>query len=96
MTKVLQRDPGWLAAPAPAASLFKPDSEGKPQIAHDAGYDAPPRKIAHRGTEIFVVAGSELRWSDLVALKDLGEDINRRNGGRSEQDDGHRAYRVSI
>ena len=30
----------------------------------------PNRTIARRGTEIFVAAGKQIRWTDLVSLKD--------------------------
>jgi nucleoporin NUP82 len=98
MPQVLERDPAWLAAPAPAAKLFKPDSEAKQPLTQDVSYDAPLRKVAYRGTEIFVVAGNELRWSDLGMLKDAGEDMDRRYGGGSafDYEDGGRAYRVST
>ncbi len=34
----------------------------------------PTRTMARRGTEIFVVVGKHIRWTDLVSLKDGYED----------------------
>ena len=38
------------------------------------GYAGPTTTVVQRGTEIFAVAGKEIRWSDLVMLKDNFED----------------------
>ena len=60
------------------------------RLAEDA-YDGPLRKTAHRGTEVFVVAENELRWSSLAHLKDTWEESKRRGGvGEHETDRGHR------
>ena len=62
----------------------------------DAG---PFRRIAHRGTEIFVAVGNEIRWSELGTVKDAGEDFQRRQHGRlfdesAGQHDDEKVYRV--
>src|SRR5438045_5155918 len=38
----------------------------------------PRRTIAHRGTEIFVAVGKEIRWADLARLKDASSLQERR------------------
>lgn len=70
MPKVLSYTPDWLSRPSPGYQLFAP----KPNSGN--GYaskkrDAGPRKtIATRGSEIFVAVGHEIRWADLVNLKE--------------------------
>ena len=96
MPKVLARDPPWLARPSPGFQLFRPDTKSTARTA-DSHYDGPSRKIAHRGTEVFVAVGNELRWSELGKLKDAGEEYTRRHG-QYEAEDGEeveRAYRVT-
>ena len=38
-------------------------------------HTGPRRTIARRGTEIFVVVGNQIRWSDLCMLKDDWEEL---------------------
>lgn len=97
MPRVLARDPVWLSRSAPGFSLFQPEPEGKSKVVPENEHDGPLRKIAHRGTEIFVAVGKELRWSDLGLLKDAGEELGRHHGRRTEDqlEDG-RGYRVST
>lgn len=98
MPKVLARDPRWLSHSTPGYKLFQPDSDSKTQRSPEARYDGPLRKIAHRGTEVFVAVGNELRWSDLGLLKDAGEEQEPRlgRGYRAENlhQEGERGYRV--
>lgn len=37
---------------------------------HPEEYLGPNRTIAHRGSEVFVVVGKQIRWADLPSLKD--------------------------
>ncbi|KAK3680356.1 hypothetical protein LTR37_021298 [Vermiconidia calcicola] len=96
MPRILTRDPSWLCAPAPT-KFFRSEEQSKKQTSLDVRCDGPNRKVAHRGTELFVAAGNELRWSELSLLKDVGQDHERRHGRDSwnEQDeDDERPYRV--
>ncbi|KAK3064386.1 hypothetical protein LTR53_018511, partial [Teratosphaeriaceae sp. CCFEE 6253] len=71
MPRVLAQQPAWIARGTPAHTLFQPDPRSKAAPpAVDPPYDGPSRKIAHRGTEIFVAVGTELRWADLTTLAD--------------------------
>ncbi|EMC94197.1 hypothetical protein BAUCODRAFT_36668 [Baudoinia panamericana UAMH 10762] len=70
MPHVRSRNPSWLARPSPASRLFEQHDRSSPAHQHDEG---PSRRLAHRGTELFVAVGNELRWSDLVSLKASGE-----------------------
>ncbi|CAO2652111.1 Nn.00g003940.m01.CDS01 [Neocucurbitaria sp. VM-36] len=77
MPKVLSYTPDWLSRPNPGYHLFSPkQSNGNGAAARKR--DAGPRKtIATRGSEIFVAAGNELRWADLVNLKEGTEPAYR-------------------
>ena len=100
MRKILERDPAWLARPAPGYQLFQQDPTSKSQQAHDASYEGPLRKIAHRGSELFVAVGNELRWSEIGLMKDAGEIFEKEYGRQhlynagAQQEVGDRAYRV--
>ena len=66
MPRIISRTPRWLSRPAPGHTLFAKDGRRN-------SIEGPQRTIAHRGTEIFVAVGNELRWADLVLLKEQGE-----------------------
>lgn len=82
MTKVLSHTPAWLSRPAPGFQVFQPAEKARsaPALSNGQGkkldYRGPVRTIAHRGTQVFFVAGNEIRWSDLVLLKDAGEEAD--------------------
>ncbi|PSR78727.1 hypothetical protein BD289DRAFT_376350 [Coniella lustricola] len=72
MARVTAYTPAWLSRPAPGHKLFQPSQEdlsaslnpkSKPRL-------GPRRTIARRGTEVFVAVGREIRWGDLVYLKE--------------------------
>lgn len=91
MPKILSCQPRWLDHNTPAFDFFQPPDKNTSPQQHDEQRVAPPRKIAHRGSEVFTVVGNELRWSDLGVLKDAGE-----GEGRYEHRHGHNkpAYKV--
>ncbi|KAK5123702.1 hypothetical protein LTR85_002338 [Meristemomyces frigidus] len=98
MPKILARDPSWLARPSPGFQLFRADGRQNSQ-SPDVRYEGPLRKIAHRGTEIFVAVGNELRWSELGMLKDAGERFDRSHGRYEEEveeEDVEKAYRACV
>jgi nucleoporin NUP82 len=80
MPKVQSYAPGWLNAPAPAHVLFAQMQTDLRQGSHLLGREkhdtkgGARRTIARRGTEVFVAAGREIRWGDLVFLRDAWED----------------------
>ena len=100
MPKILARDPAWLSRSTPGFNLFQPDSQTQRQILQDVRYEGPLRTIAHRGMEIFVAIGKELRWSDVGSLKDAGDEQERKYGrsrwrdGQQDEREGERTYRV--
>lgn len=118
MPKIVSYTPAWLSKPAPGHELFVA-AEEKPTKGQATSFKAmseslkrnakpgPRRTIAHRGTEVFVAVGKEIRWADLVSLKENWEDKQdnqRRNhrGSRpgdgdagSDDEDQIQGYRVS-
>lgn len=76
MPKIRSYTPAWLCKPAPGHDLFAPSPSDAPKrssLYSSAKPNAPsgPRKtIARRGTEVFVAVGKEIRWADLVYLKE--------------------------
>jgi nucleoporin NUP82 len=94
MPKILARDPAWVSA-----KIFTPTNDAKTQLVSEVEYDGPLRQVAHRGSEIFVAAGNELRWCDLALVKDATENLDRRSrrhGNSTEEGEGEKAYRVSF
>jgi nucleoporin NUP82 len=70
MPKVLSYTPEWLSRPSPGYHLFAPkqtNGNGATAKSKDFG---PRKTIATRGSEIFVAVGHEIRWADLVNLKE--------------------------
>lgn len=75
MPKVLSYTPDWLSRPNPGYQLFAPkQAHGAPTRKKDFG---PRKTIATRGSEIFVAVGHEIRWADLVNLKEGTEPAYR-------------------
>ncbi|KAH0283727.1 hypothetical protein M436DRAFT_77194 [Aureobasidium namibiae CBS 147.97] len=79
MARVVGHTPSWLSAPSPGFNLFQrnPDTKAPSSLRNQlakAEARGPTRTIAHRGTEVFVLVGNEIRWSDLVSLKDADKE----------------------
>ena len=76
MPKILNHTPWWLTRPSAGFDFFQPGPQTKAPLALSNGqgrkleHQGPCRTIAHRGTEVFVVVGNEIRWSDLISLRD--------------------------
>ena len=127
MPKVISYTPSWLSRPNPGFQLFSstqatlsnPYTDGKSPRhlanghteAAKTAQEGPRRVIARRGTEIFVVADNQIRWSDLCMLKDdWAERENRKRerkkakkdsqgnlqGGAEGEDGTAGSYRVRI
>ncbi|KAI4742621.1 hypothetical protein E4T50_06963 [Aureobasidium sp. EXF-12298] len=84
MARVIGHTPSWLSAPSPGFNLFQrnPDTKAPSGLRNQltkAEARGPTRTIAHRGTEIFVLVGNEIRWSDLVSLKDTEKERNNQS-----------------
>jgi nucleoporin NUP82 len=107
MPKITSYTPAWLSKPNPGHEIFVPSSLGADHPSLSAGTGGkgaakpgPRRTIAQRGTEVFVAVGREIRWADLVYLKEAWEDKQKGSGkGKSRdsqyQDDHAQGYRVS-
>lgn len=73
MSKIKSYTPGWLSKPSPGHALFQASAEDLSISAFAPRRKAipgPRRTIARRGTEVFVAVNREIRWGDLVYLKD--------------------------
>lgn len=77
--KVVGHTPAWLSRPSTGFQVFQPKEKSKSQSTLSNGYGkkidhrGPARTLARRGTEIFFVIENEIRWTDLVALKESGD-----------------------
>ncbi|KAL7626221.1 hypothetical protein AAE478_002991 [Parahypoxylon ruwenzoriense] len=87
MPKIKSYTPGWLLPPSPGHDLFAPNLEdahaGSCYTSKVVSKSGPRRTIARRGTEVFIAVGKEIRWADLVYLKERWDDkaAERRGGG---------------
>ena len=94
MPKIISLTPRWLTRPSPGAEVFaaapeQQHSSLRQQALVNESYLGPHKVLARRGTEVFVVVGSEIRWFNLRKLKHDGE-IKQTESERKKQ-----AYRVS-
>jgi len=103
MPGTLKYTPSWLSRPSPGFDLFTPKPQPQPAQDQTKQKDpkafGPTRTIARRGTEVFVAVGNELRWSDLVLLKEQWEDGHNKKNGDTGKDDNNESLstiRVSI
>ncbi|KAL2752762.1 hypothetical protein ACRALDRAFT_1077896 [Sodiomyces alcalophilus JCM 7366] len=70
MPKIKSYTAPWLAQ-GPGLRLFSVPTEAQsPFTSKKKKIPGARRPIAHRGTEVFVAVGKELRWADLAYLKD--------------------------
>ncbi|KAI0013737.1 hypothetical protein F4779DRAFT_350497 [Xylariaceae sp. FL0662B] len=74
MPKIKSYTPAWLLPPSPGHDLFAPNPDEPYSIASHISKtppkSGPRRTIARRGTEVFIAVGKEIRWADLVFLKE--------------------------
>jgi nucleoporin NUP82 len=103
MPRITGYTPAWLSKPNPGHDLFTAPSTPSLNLnSKKAAKPGPRRTIAHRGTEVFIAVGKEIRWADLVYLKEAWEDKEqkkksfRKGKDRDNQFDGDHAqgYRV--
>lgn len=83
MPRVLSYTPSWLSRPSPGSDLFTPKTKARNATngsRDTTQYEGFRRTIAVRGTEIFLADGNELRWADLVLLKEQAEKQGRPTG----------------
>ena len=111
MPKVISYTPAWLSKPNHGHEIFTTKTVGAPNVATNGSSASskrtakpgPRRTIARRGTEVFIAVGKEIRWADLVYLKEAWEDKQSRNSfGKGEDSDNQyegdhaQGYRVST
>lgn len=91
MPKVLQYTPAWLSKPHPGHEIFTAalpkavstqygSTNGSSSSSKRNAKPGPRRTIAHRGTEVFIAVGKEIRWADLVYLKEAWESKEAKKG----------------
>ncbi|KAK0127367.1 hypothetical protein ONS96_006916 [Cadophora gregata f. sp. sojae] len=77
---IAEYTPAWLQKPYPGHGVFTPtpakatsnflsQSNGTDSASKRSAKPGPRRTIARRGTEVFIAVGKEIRWADLVYLK---------------------------
>jgi len=102
MPTVIDYTPPWLSRPSPGFDLF--NSRLTKKLTEENRIPrtntGPLRTIARRNTEIIVAVDNELRWSDLVLLKEDWEEAGKGQLTSSTRvvDPGNtsRSYRVSL
>ncbi|KAI2630892.1 hypothetical protein GGR54DRAFT_175559 [Hypoxylon sp. NC1633] len=74
MPKIKSYTPAWLLPPSPGHDLFAPNTTESPNgssyTSNASSKSSPRRTLARRGTEVFIAVGKEIRWADLVYLKE--------------------------
>lgn len=80
MPRILRHTPQWLNRPAPGFALFANPEGDKLKKNSEGLKPHATRTVTNRGTEIFIAVGNQLRWSDLLLLKE--EDQHRRQAER--------------
>ncbi|KAI9819082.1 MAG: hypothetical protein M1826_001212 [Phylliscum demangeonii] len=65
MPRILRSVVPWLVRPAPGGELFTTPTNSKTKKSSRPG---PRRTVAHRGSEVFVAVGNQIRWTDLALV----------------------------
>ncbi|KAK8126068.1 nuclear pore complex protein An-Nup82 [Apiospora kogelbergensis] len=94
MPKVKAYTPAWLSRPSPGHQIFAP-SAGEPRPSaytasrSDINKTGPRRTIAQSGSQVFVAVGKEIRWADLIELKEKWQekDVRGRSDFRIKRED---------
>ncbi|USP77786.1 uncharacterized protein yc1106_05060 [Curvularia clavata] len=77
MPKILGYTPDWLSRPNPGYHLFASKHQDGNGVVARRPEPGSRRTIATRGSEIFVAVGNEIRWADLVNLKEEAQPAYR-------------------
>jgi nucleoporin NUP82 len=72
MPRILSYTPSWLARNTSGFQVFAetPKQAASSGVKSQAAAHTVSPLIARRGTQVFVAVGNEIRWTDLVYLKD--------------------------
>jgi nucleoporin NUP82 len=76
MPKITSYTPAWLSKPNPGHDLFTAvaSSQSLAPSSKKVPKPGPRRTIAYRGVEVFIAVEKEIRWADLVYLREAWED----------------------
>lgn len=90
MPRIKSFAPSWLNKPAPGHKLFEAPIDDTSRIPAALAYARKSkagvrRTTAHRGSEVFVAVGKQIRWGDLVHLKETWEGKQARSGSVHRQ-----------
>lgn len=106
MPKITSYTPAWLSKPNPGYDLFTstPSSQSLAPNSKKDSKPGPRRTIAYRGVEVFIAVGKEIRWADLVYLREAWEDKEQKKRSfakgkdrESQYDESHaQGYRVCL
>jgi nucleoporin NUP82 len=100
MPKIVSYTPAWLQRPNPGHDIFT-SAQPKAKSAHTAHSNSvntiskralkpgARRNIARRGTEAFVAVGKEIRWADLVYLKEGWQEKQEKKGKGRDSNNSH-------
>lgn len=89
MPTIKSYTPAWLAT-SPGANLFKRSPEASyisNTVASGSTRTRARRTIARRGTEAYIAVGREIRWVDLVYLRDTWISNNSRERRSVKRED---------
>ncbi|KAH7348580.1 hypothetical protein BKA65DRAFT_500872 [Rhexocercosporidium sp. MPI-PUGE-AT-0058] len=100
---IIEYTPAWLQKPYPGHSIFTSapakatssslsQSNGSDSASKRSAKPGPRRTIARRGVEVFVAVGKEIRWADLVYLKESWE-YKEKKKAASRQGGNDRGFR---
>ena len=95
MPRVLSYTPAWLSRTAPGFRLFSNGDEQNQNAASSKSLNGDSdtvvpsghrRTIEHRGSEVFVAVGTDIRWADLASIKDSWESRSRSRSELGKQE----------
>lgn len=99
MPNIISYTPAWLCKPNPGHEIFTTSTKDTnyssiPKVTNGKKTPKPGpwRTIARRGTEIFVAVGREIRWADLVYMKEAWEHEQDQKSGTKKGDDPESQY----
>jgi nucleoporin NUP82 len=92
MPRIKSYTPAWLSRPAPGHNLFTASSADSKTAFSTTITDTKPgprRTIARSGSQVFVAVGREVRWADLIELKEQWQEKTSkgRQGARIKRED---------
>jgi nucleoporin NUP82 len=87
MPRIVEYTPAWLTRPSMGFEIFSKASEDDKSNGTTAQKTSVERLMVRRGTQVFIVVENELRWTDLVYLKDAYESEVKSRQGRASLND---------